>query len=74
MSQAHSLTGRLAIPLFMDRFGRSLRVCQLEFDKEAISDGYMSKNARYWWVGVWRFIPRLIKKNKLWRGIYYVLQ
>ena len=25
-------------PLFEDRFGRSLRVCCLEFDKEAISD------------------------------------
>ncbi len=34
-----------------DRFGRSLRFCHLEFDKEAIYDGCKSKNARYqWWV------------------------
>ncbi len=26
-------------PLFVDRFGRSLRVCLLEFDMAAISDG-----------------------------------
>ncbi len=26
-------------PLFVDQLGRSFRVCQLEFDKEAISDG-----------------------------------
>ncbi len=46
MSQTHSVTpsfpGRLAIsdisPLFVDRFGRSLRFCHLEFDKEAIYD------------------------------------
>ncbi len=47
-SPAHSLTPslthkRLAIssiyPLFVDRFGRSLRLYNLEFDKEAISDG-----------------------------------
>ena len=44
MSQAHSLTGRLAVPLFMHRFGHYLRVCQLELDKEAISVGYRSKN------------------------------
>ena len=25
-------------PLIVDRFGRSLRFCHLEFDKEAISD------------------------------------
>ena len=25
-----------------DRFGRSLRFCHLEFDKEAISDGFMA--------------------------------
>ncbi len=26
-----------------------LRVCPLEFDKEAISDGFRSENGRYWW-------------------------
>ncbi len=35
-------TERLALPaitpLFVNRFGRSLRVCNLEFDKEVISD------------------------------------
>ena len=31
-------------PLLVDRFGRSLQFCNLEFDKEAISDGYMSEN------------------------------
>ena len=36
-------------PLFVDRFGRSLRVFHLEFDKEAISDNCRSKNARYRW-------------------------
>ena len=47
MSQIYSVTpllaGRLAIsaipPLFVDRFGRSLWFCYLEFDKEAIFDG-----------------------------------
>ncbi len=34
-------------PLFVDRFGRSLRVCHIEFDKEAISDGCRSENAWY---------------------------
>ena len=38
-----SLTSRLAIstisPLFVDRFGRSLRVFHLKFDREAIYDG-----------------------------------
>ena len=28
-------------PVFVDRFGRSLRFCHLEFDMEAISDGFM---------------------------------
>ena len=43
MSQIHSLTGRLSIssitPLFVARFKRSLRLCHLEFDKEASSNG-----------------------------------
>ena len=43
MSQAHSLTDkRLAFssiyPLLVDRIGRDLRFCHLEFDMEAISD------------------------------------
>ena len=42
-SHRHSLTGRLAISaislLFVDRFGRSLRFCHLEFVKEEIYDG-----------------------------------
>ena len=37
-------------PLFVDRFRRSLRFCYLEFNKEAISDGCRSGNARYRWV------------------------
>ena len=40
-----SLTGRLAFsaisPLLVDRFGRSLRSYHLEFDNEAIDDGFM---------------------------------
>ena len=51
MSQTHSLTGCLALtdiyPLFVDRFERSLRFSQLEFDKKAIPDGCRSKNVRY---------------------------
>ncbi len=39
-SHRQSLMGRLAVsaisPLFVDRFGLSLRFCHLEFDKEAI--------------------------------------
>ncbi len=43
-SLTHSLTmSRLALsalsPLVVNRFGRSLRLCYLEFDKEAISAG-----------------------------------
>ncbi len=30
-------------PLFVDRFGRFLRLCHLEFYKEAISDGGLSE-------------------------------
>ena len=33
---------RVIFPLFVDRFGRSLRFCHLEFDKEAITDGFKS--------------------------------
>ena len=32
--------------LFVDRFGHSLRFCH-RFDKEAISDGCRSENARF---------------------------
>ncbi len=46
-----SLTGLLALSaiyaLCLDRFGRPFRFCQLEFDKEAISDGCKSENARW---------------------------
>ncbi len=31
-----SLTFSAIIPLFVDRFGRSVRICHLEFDKEAM--------------------------------------
>ncbi len=52
----HSLAhGRLAFstisPLFVDQFGRSLRFCYLEFNKEAISDGFMSYS--FVFRGVW---------------------
>ena len=33
--------------LFVNRFGRSLHFCHVEFDKEAISDGCRSKKVRY---------------------------
>ena len=32
-------------PLFVDRYGRSLRFCHLEFNYEDISDGSRSKSA-----------------------------
>ncbi len=43
MSRTHSVCpGRLAITaisqLFVDRFGRSVRFCNIEFDENAISD------------------------------------
>ncbi len=42
----HSLKGRLTFsaisPLFLGKFGRSLRFCYLGFDEEAISDGKMA--------------------------------
>ncbi len=48
MSQTHSLASRLALstiyPLFVDRFGRSLRFLYIEFDKEAMYDGQRSEN------------------------------
>ncbi len=47
MSQTHSLMRRLAVsvlsPLVVDRFGRYLRICHLEFNEEAISDGCMAQ-------------------------------
>ena len=53
MSQTHSLTGRLAIlaisPLFVDRFGRSLLFCHLEFDEEAMYDDLRSEKAALLW-------------------------
>ncbi len=43
--------GRLAFLtlflVFLNRFGRSVRFCNLEIDKEVISDGYRSENAWY---------------------------
>ena len=32
-------------PLFVERFGRSLQFCHLEFDKKAIYDGSRSEKA-----------------------------
>ncbi len=54
MSQTPSLThGKFSFSaifsLFVDRFGRSLRFCHLEFDKEANSNVYKSESARYRW-------------------------
>ncbi len=57
----HSLTDnlkRLAVlalsPLFVNRFGCSLQFCHLEYDEEAISDGYMAHSRVFrgegWWV------------------------
>ncbi len=46
MSQTHSITERLAdlghISVVVVRFGRCLKFCHLEFDKKAISDGFMA--------------------------------
>ncbi len=43
MSVPHSVTGCFVIssisPLFMDRFGGSIRFCHLDFDKDGISEG-----------------------------------
>ena len=54
MSKTHSaMTSRLAFstisPLFVDRFGRFLRFCHIEFDKGGIFDGCMNENARCRW-------------------------
>ncbi len=51
MSLIHSLkTSRLVLstrsPLYVERFGRSLRFCYLELEEEAISDGLRSENDR----------------------------
>ena len=61
MSQTHSLTHKcLAFlakyPLFVDRFGRSLRFSHLEFDKEAISEYFMahSRVHRGWILSYFR--------------------
>ncbi len=46
MSQTHSLTALFAVSaislLFVDRFGRSFRLCHLEFDKIAMYDSFMA--------------------------------
>ncbi len=47
LNRSHRLTHRTFISighasLFVDRFRRSLRFCHGEFDKEAISDGFMA--------------------------------
>ncbi len=52
MSQTYSLTTScLALStissLFVDRFGRSLRFCHVEIDKEENSDDKRSENGRY---------------------------
>ena len=47
MSHTHSLTLRLASSTKYLLFGRSLRLCHLEFDKEAISDCCRSLTGRY---------------------------
>ena len=43
-SLTHSITFSFVDPLYVDRFGRSLRFCHQEFVKEAIYDGYWSEN------------------------------
>ncbi len=50
MSQTHSdhhpikvhLANSAISPLFVDRFGRSLQLCHIDFDEEAISDGLIT--------------------------------
>ena len=34
-------------PLFVDRFGRSLQRCHLEYDKEAIFDDFMPHSRNF---------------------------
>ncbi len=47
MSHTHSLTDVFGhISVVRDQFGRSLQVCHLEFDDEAITDS-RSENSRY---------------------------
>ncbi len=53
-NHTHSLTNVMLdlstlSPLFVDRIGRSLRFCYLEFDKEAIFDVCRCENAQYRW-------------------------
>ncbi len=51
----HSFTGRLArsaiSSLFVDRNGRYLRFCHLEFDEKVISVGFMAHSSTFWKVG-----------------------
>ncbi len=49
-------------PLFVDRFGRSLWFCHLEFDKEAISNDFMA-HFHVFRGGVEFYSPNL---RKLW--------
>ncbi len=53
VQRCQTLTRRLAIsyisPLFVERLGRSLRFCHLEFKKEAIYDSRKKKKTRYIW-------------------------
>ena len=55
-SLTNSLKGRLSVsaisPLFVDRYGRSLRLCYLDFYKEAISVSWSSDNSAIGW-GFW---------------------
>ena len=55
MSHTHFLTKRLVVsaPLLWICFGRSLRSCHLEFDKEAISDGFMAHSCIFNGGRVW---------------------
>ena len=51
-SLPHSLPSSLALSImspfqFVDPFGRFLQLGHLEFDKEAIFDGYTNENFRY---------------------------
>ena len=38
---------RVISPLFVDRFGRSLQRCHLEYDKEAIFDDFMPHSRNF---------------------------
>ena len=55
MSQSHSLTHVTFsffdhVSVVNGRFGRSLRFCDLKFNKEVIYDGCRSENSRYQWL------------------------